>query len=331
MSDFDPAKINPLEAMKKLYALYLRDMEHYTDSATGELRKELQISIEYCPACGQNALRNTFLFKKGPFRYQQCTNCGLVYVNPRLCDEYTEALYREGRCMVQLKEFYLPTAQYRKETLYERKIRQIEMRKEKGRLLDFGSSTGYFMLAALEHGWDVSGIELNPFGVEWATKELALKNVYNRSLDECRFDEEQFDVITMWDVLEHLPEPLPVLRELLRYLKPDGLLVIETSHFDCFETEVLGVENTNLAGDMHVMHFTKKAIDHLLSRAGFSVAEVDIFGLDIKHILTYEKLTGSQFLAITEGEIQAEQERLDEMGKGCYIQVFGTPIRKETS
>ncbi|MEZ4752911.1 MAG: class I SAM-dependent methyltransferase [Bdellovibrionota bacterium] len=324
MSEIDPSKINPFEPVKKMYQLYLEDMLRYTDPSTGDLKQELQVKVEDCPACGINTNHSSKIFQKGPFHFYQCDECTLVYVNPRLCDEHTEALYREGRCMYQLKNFYLPTAEYRKENLYKRKLGEIETKKAKGTLLDFGSSTGYFLQTAQEGGWDAYGVELNPVGVAWAREKLGLTNVFNKYLAECGFDQNKFDVITMWDVLEHLTDPYPILLELHEYLKDDGLIVIETSHYDCFETEVLGSENTNIAGDMHLTHFNKLSLQTLLERAGFKIIEFDIFGLDIKHILDYQKLTNTNHFSIAEEKISSEQERIDNEEKGCYIKVLAS-------
>lgn len=324
MHKIDFSKMSPIEVMRTGLSMYQEEMEGYTDPATKKLREDYAVDVLECPACGGSSAEADFVFQKDPFSYFQCSLCCLVYVNPRLDDENTEKLYTAGRCMYQLKNFYLPTAEYRKDTIYKRKLGDIEQDVEKGVLLDFGSSTGYFMKTAEESGWSVYGVELNPFGVQWAREKLGLENVYGKDIRECGFSEGQFDVITMWDVLEHLPNPHEILTVLRPFLRDEGMFVVETSHFDCLETDVLGSENTNVAGDIHLMHFTEQSLRVLLERSGYHHLSTEIFGLDVKHIVDYHKLRESDEFKIPEESVSHFQACVDKARKGCYIKMTAT-------
>jgi 2-polyprenyl-3-methyl-5-hydroxy-6-metoxy-1,4-benzoquinol methylase len=317
----DSSKLLPENQFQRFEELRKADMQEYSDPETGKLRSDYGTPVTNCPSCGTSTDSSEYIFTKEAFDYSQCNNCELVYVNPRLNDKYTARLYQEGRCLEQLKTIYLPTAKYRQETVYLRKLKEIEDMTPARNLLDFGSSTGYFMKTAQDRGWKVSGVELNPFGVSWAREELGLDNVYNKDIGECGFSEGQFDVITLWDVLEHIAEPAPLLKQLSKYLSKDGHMIIETSHYDCLETDILGKENTNIVGDMHIMHFTETSLAKLLNRTGLKVIDSSIFGLDLQHIINYEKVHQLDNFRIPQESLNQIQACIDQAKKGCYIKV----------
>jgi 2-polyprenyl-3-methyl-5-hydroxy-6-metoxy-1,4-benzoquinol methylase len=318
-------KLQPIEVLKALDQMRRDDMERYLDPSSGKIRTSISEDVPACPACGVK--RKRFLFQKEAFSYHQCSSCALVYVSPRLNDDNLTYLYREGRSGYQTRHFYLPTAAYRKETIYLRKVKQLLEASPGRKILDYGCSTGYFLQTAIENGFDGYGIELNPFGIQWAREELGLEHVFDRDISECGFEHGFFHVITMWDVLEHVPEPIGLLKALHPYLHRDGLMVIETSHYDCFETEVLGKENTNLVGDIHLMHFTIPSLDSLACRAGYTIAERDIFGLDLDHIIHYHHLNGLPEISMPTPLVKALQGLIDRVDKGCYVRAI---LKKES-
>ncbi|MFC1891802.1 class I SAM-dependent methyltransferase [Thermodesulfobacteriota bacterium] len=313
-------KLLPAEILKILDQMRKNDMADYIESESGKLKKTISIEVTACPVCRHK--ERSLLFQKEAFEFHQCEKCSLVYVSPRLNDEYLGRLYDSGRSAYQTKKLYLPTAEYRKEHIYRRKASELIKLVPTGRLLDYGSSTGYFLQSAIEVGWDGYGLELNPFGVKWAREKLGLSNVYDKPIEDCGFEKETFDVITLWDVLEHVPDPLDLLLELKPYLKPDGCIVIETSHYDCFETEFLGAENTNIVGDIHLMYFTSESLNELSSKAGYELTHKEIFGLDLNHIINYNLLNGLPEIVIPPDLINSLQELIDVAGKGCYIKAI---------
>ena len=312
-------KLQPADILKTLDRLRREDMKKYADPTTGKLKESMSVEVSFCPACGKEA--RIFLFQKEAFDYYQCMNCRHVYVSPRLNDENLLYLYREGRSDYQTKHFYLPTAEYRKENIYRRKVEEILKTGSGKTLLDYGCSTGYFLQTAIEMGFDGHGVELNSFGVKWAREKLGLKNIYDKDIKDCGFDKYSFDVITMWDVLEHVPNPLDLLSELRPYLKPDGFIVIETSYYDCFETEILGMKNTNLVGDIHLMHFTAKSLQELASRAKYKIVKRDIFGLDLSHVINFHLLNRLPEIKLPPELTNAIQNLIDQSDKGCYIKI----------
>ena len=316
------AKLFASDAVAALRAMVKDDFNRYTDPGTGKLRSEIATQSDSCPVCAESHKGSTLVFQKGPFCYWRCGSCAAVYVNPRLNDAGLDFLYSEGRCRKQLEWYYLPSADFRAREIYPRKLAEIEAVRPKGALLDFGCSTGYFMKTAKDRGWSVHGVELNPFAVEWAKTKLGIESVFLGDIAVAPFTPGQFDVITLWDVLEHVPDPAAILRSLRPLLNPEGLLVIETSHFDCAETDILGADNTNLVGDMHLVHFSSRSLQLLLEHTGFAQVKIESFGLDLQHAISWAKSNSRDDIRLPVAAIAPLQRCIDVAGKGCYLKAW---------
>ena len=147
-----------------------------------------------------------FMYASGSKKLGQivkCRKCGLIYVNPQ--EGKIEELYSKTEDKV-----YELSKEGRKIT-FEDSLKEI---KKRGKLLDVGCSTGIFLEVAKEKGWDVYGVELSNWGYEKARK--ITNKVYNKTLDKCNFKDEFFDVVTMWDLVEHLTNPNKELKEVVQ-------------------------------------------------------------------------------------------------------------------
>lgn len=315
-------RLHPDEAMKAIERMRAEDMRRYADPKTGLVAETLSEPMSACPACGSD--ERAPAFTKEVFAYLRCESCGCVHVARRLNDAELDRLYGEqGRSVYQMVHLYIPTAEQRLDRIYRRKARALRERFGAGRLLDFGCSAGLFMKAAAEQGFDVHGVETNETAVEHARTALDLTTVWKGDLPGAGYAPESFDIITMWDVLEHVPDPKGLIEHVRPYLKPSGRLVIETSHIDCFEADYLGADNTNVVGDVHLAHFTRASLERLAERTGMRLAEASIFGLDVAHIVNERRRRlGEQTDTVMPADlIQALQDELDRAGRGCYIRV----------
>jgi SAM-dependent methyltransferase len=144
-----------------------------------------------------------------------------------------------------------------------------------GRLLDIGCGTGDFLVHAQQAGWEVAGVELS---------ERAAAHARGRGLDvrtgalaDQEFHPDSFDVATVWDVLEHLPQPRLELMAVRCLLKPGGMLVVRVPNVRAqimrmYATKVLGKPGgAHLQADLHLNHFTPRTLTLLLERSGFAV------------------------------------------------------------
>lgn len=139
----------------------------------------------------------------------------------------------------------------------------------KGKLLDIGAGTGDFLATAEAGGWTVSGVEPSEKARHIATaKGLGL--VAN-TLD---LEDHQFDVITLWHVLEHVPDPWTQLAELKRLLKPNGTLIVAVPNFNSFDAKFYGAHWAAYDVPRHLWHFSQTAIKKLFNSQKMELKKV---------------------------------------------------------
>ncbi|MEN6581289.1 MAG: class I SAM-dependent methyltransferase [Armatimonadota bacterium] len=219
-----------------------------------------------CNLCG-NAVTSVLVSKNGHDVYQ-CGSCGLAFTYPQpqsIADQYDSSyfdLYRRRR------QFRLKRADAR--------LRLIELIKEPGRLLDIGCSLGYFVEAANTRGWQASGVEISPFASQEA-RELGL-DVRTGVLDGAGYDDGAFDCVTMWDVLEHVPDPTKHMLEVGRVLSPGGLVAIGTPNLGHVRFKIKREQWRHLKPAEHIFYFNKSSISKLLDKTGFDFVYAPVLG-----------------------------------------------------
>ncbi len=197
----------------------------------------------------------------------QCKNCGLIYENPRERETAIEAQYAEVED---------PT--YERETggrirTFSKLLDRLQtFAPASGRLLDVGSYTGVFLELAAGRGWKPVGVEPSRWAARRA-RERALE-VINAPLREARLESQSFDVVTIWDVIEHLHDPLGQLREVHRLLRPNGLLGLSTMDAGCLWARLAG-RRWPWYMRMHLYYFTRGTLTRMLQEAGFQVLEIE--------------------------------------------------------
>lgn len=123
-----------------------------------------------------------------------------------------------------------PSREDTSRAIYERGLEYVEQRAGIGMLLDVGCAFGKFMECATRRGWSVRGVEISSYSSRYAREELGL-NVLTGDLLSAPLDEGCFDLVTMWDVLEHVIEPRKTLDRAAQVLKPGGHLILTTDNY----------------------------------------------------------------------------------------------------
>ncbi len=199
----------------------------------------------------------------------QCNQCGLVYTNPRPdCNDLLESYEA-----VQ-DPLYLQERQGRVLT-FERHLVPLEKitGPARGRkLLDVGCYTGVFLDIAAAHGWEAWGIDPSRWAVEQARARGL--NVVEGTLSSANLAADSFDVVTLWDVIEHLANPFDELRQVWRVLRPGGLLVVHTMDIDSVLARLMGARWPWLM-EMHIYYFSRRTLSAMLNKAGFRVIRIE--------------------------------------------------------
>ena len=217
-----------------------------------------------CPVCGatEHARRRA----PGRRTLLRCSRCRLVWANdvPE-ADAHVQAV---GDSQVYTND------QLAKRTFFRRRGHELleaieRIQGRPGRLLDVGCGIGTELEVARDRGWQAKGIELSASSLKIA-KASGL-DVMAVPLADAGFASASFDCVTVNHALEHIPRVRPLLAEVRRVLRPDGLLFISVPNLDAWPHRV-GAHRLGLAfNDDHYLFFTPSTLDRLLRTAGFSI------------------------------------------------------------
>jgi len=225
----------------------------------------VQQSIK-CNICGNDV--TSILITKNGYNIYQCASCGLAFTwpQPSAIDEQYDSsyfdLYRRRRA------FRLRRGDAR--------LKRIELLTKPGRLLDIGCSLGYFVEAANARGWTASGVEISPYAAQEA-RDLGL-DVKTGILEDAGYADGSFDCVTMWDVLEHVPDPTQHMLEVRRILSDGGFVVIGTPDLGHVLFRMKRERWRHLKPSEHIFYFKKSSISRLLEKTGFRIVKPPMIG-----------------------------------------------------
>ncbi|MBI5300721.1 MAG: class I SAM-dependent methyltransferase [Chloroflexi bacterium] len=265
------------------------------------------ITLEYvrCVLCEQDDAQIVLTAQDwlhnlpGEFRVVRCGQCGMVYLNPRPTradmlrfypadyayapDVTTQHQKESWRARLHrailIRDYGYPLPQpalprwsnpivAAYHALYQTIALPILLWRPSGRLLDVGCGKGDYLAAQRDLGWQVVGVEINPHAVRHARDVLNLE-ILDSDLADAPLAENSFDATTMWWYLEHVPDPLQVLRHARRLIKPDGVLVIGVPNWDSVDVKIFRDAWYHLDVPRHQSFFTPTTLTAMLRRAGF--------------------------------------------------------------
>lgn len=201
-------------------------------------------------------------------RVVKCNDCGLIYINPVLDPSMVLEGYRKGT-----DETFVSQNEARKKT-FTKCLKLIEKYcKKPGKILDVGTAGGAFLHICKQKGWEVSGCEVNEWLCKWGKKNYRIP-INSGTLFDQKYKASSFDVITLWDVLEHTPDPKKVLKECNRILKPGGLLIINIPDIGTWIAKLMRRKWVFLLS-VHLFYFTKKTIIKMMENSGYEVLRIN--------------------------------------------------------
>ena len=249
-------------------------------------------SLEYikCNLC--DGEETNILLEKNSFYLVKCKRCGLVYTNPRLKESISYERYDNGN----LNSYLSALSAANEFLIYLEVLKNSEIYRNKNKILDIGCGTGLFLKKAREEKWNVFGIELSEIAIDYAKKNYNL-DLIKGELKDVKFPDGYFDVITMWEVIEHLQNPKEELKEIFRILREGGLLFLSTPNFNSLNF-ILRKKNWCIINPSdHIYYFTPKTLKKLLKNAGFKIRNLRTFGFNITNtILTLNSVFASEKL-----------------------------------
>jgi 2-polyprenyl-3-methyl-5-hydroxy-6-metoxy-1,4-benzoquinol methylase len=160
------------------------------------------------------------------------------------------------------------------------KLRLIEQHQPvKGKILDIGAGTGDFLLEAKNKNWETVGVEPNE-----KAKSIAIKKgvLFADTIE--KLESNSFDVITLWHVLEHVPDVVHQVAELKRLLKPSGTLIIAVPNFKSFDANYYKTLWAAYDVPRHLWHFSKTAIEKLFDKQNMNLVAVKPMWFDSYYV-----------------------------------------------
>ncbi|MCA9737912.1 MAG: class I SAM-dependent methyltransferase [Gemmatimonadota bacterium] len=255
----------------RFFALLDREMEVLLDPVSGRMRPEVGEHVP-CVVCGAD--RPEPLFTKAGLDFVRCAECALVYMDPRPNADALERLYQyESAANDAWVDVLLTEAEERFQSRdFGHLLERVATVRPSGRLLDVGCSIGRLPRIARERGWDVLGLELGARAARHAREVYGLP-VREERLEVCGFADGAFDVVTLIETLEHVPDPRALLEEIHRILAPGGAFLVGVPNVASLGVLVLGPLARTFNRN-HLVYYDARTLSRLLAAVGFEVVEV---------------------------------------------------------
>lgn len=217
-----------------------------------------------CPqGCAAN---DTVLYEFSPFRVCRCDNCGLVRLDPRLAESRIADLYQtdyfDGNHCIGYQNYERDRPLY--ERTFAHRLKLIQRFKPQGKLLDIGCGPGYFLNVAATHGFDVFGLDLSSYAVEQCQPRFPGR-VQRGPLRPGQFPDGSFDVITMFDLFEHVYEPREFVSHLHTITKDEGIVVITTPNQRSLLARLSGRKWGSFKIPEHVFFYSPETLKRIVA------------------------------------------------------------------
>jgi len=212
----------------------------------------------------------------GRFQLVQCPHCGLIRQNPHLAWDSLKNYYPEDYSPYTKIINDEPSKMHRTDRRYGmwKRLRALEHFQPGGRLLDVGCGTGVFLGEAQRSGhWEIIGVEPNAQAATYAQEALRI-TILPQRFEKADLPSGYFDVITMWNVLEHLDFPKENLRHAYQLIHPGGWLVLAIPNVDGIGVKLFKSSWMGWDQPRHLYLFPQKHLRRILSEIGFEWVEV---------------------------------------------------------
>jgi len=264
-----------------------------------------------CCVCGNTDKKAfTVKYQKSNFAVVTCNSCNLHFIPPYYRKKINYGNYKDEKVTEAVRQ----GNNWVKVQRHKLRFDFIKKYKPSGDLFDLGAGWGHFMLAGKELGYNVYGIEISEQPYLYSKNDLKLP------VDHIDFfamkEDKQYDIVTLWDVLEHIDEADKFVEKIARITKKDGILVLQVPQIDSYFAKK-HKDNWKMMGLDHVNYFGKDTITILLEKYGFKVEKIKS-SFELKLFIMYtilpllKRIKGTSKAKTTQGanyEIKASERQ----------------------
>jgi 2-polyprenyl-3-methyl-5-hydroxy-6-metoxy-1,4-benzoquinol methylase len=265
--------IRKREVFNKYIELSAKDINVYFNDRSKFIQTD-------CPACGSNKIKESI--DKESFTYEVCNDCDTIYVNPRPDIESLNRYYTDSpSTKYWVNEFFLPVAKARQEKIFKPRAKFVAnyfAEHENLQIADIGAGFGLFLeeLKKIKPDYGLTAIEPSNDMVEICRNKKL--NVIPLLLEEINPEKYKFDVLTSFELFEHLQDPKYFLEQVLKLLPEGGYFVFTTLNGLGFDIQVLWDKAKSISPPHHLNFFNPWSIEKLMISLGFEIVEIETPG-----------------------------------------------------
>jgi 2-polyprenyl-3-methyl-5-hydroxy-6-metoxy-1,4-benzoquinol methylase len=167
---------------------------------------------------------------------------------------------------------------------YHELLDGFEKYRKTGKILDVGCGIGLFLVEAQKRGWEVYGTEFTDKAIEICEKNGI--RMQQGKLDPTWYKEGMFDIVTSFEVIEHINNPVEEVRNINKILRPGGLFYFTTPNFNALERYFLKADYNIIGYPEHLSYYTKHTVNYLLTNNGFKKMKIQTTGISLTRIKT---------------------------------------------
>lgn len=287
--------------------------------------------VEQCGICGGKETDRLFAAEDHIFGHVfslvKCRRCSFVYTNPRPNPEYLGRYYPNSYYGIDGLRFRFGLEKV-VHFFRQRLTNRIENKFDHpGWVLEVGSGRGTLLKELHLRGWQAVGTEYSTSIATSTSKHMGIQIFHSPDLVECKFPDNQFDLIVCYHVLEHLTDPLKTLAEMRRILKCNGVLIVAVPNFGGWVSQLTREHWFAIDVPRHLSHFTPQTLERAFDSTGFVPfqkttlsLEQDVFGF-AQSILNMVGFQFNAFYDLIRGQ-NAKLRPITVMRSGDYIKLF---------
>lgn len=237
----------------------------------------------------------------------KCSACGFVFAQ-KIPTEQELIAYYDGYG----RNDYLSPITIKR---YNELLDQMEPFRKTNKLLDVGCGIGYFLEVAKERGWEVYGTEYTDRAIEICEGKGII--MQQGKLDPSKFEAESFDIITSFEVLEHINNPIEETNNFYQLLRKGGLVYLTTPNFNSLLRYRLKERYDVITYPEHLSYYTPKTLNKLFKRCGFKKKAIQTTGISLTRLKTSQGKTSQAFISETSDD-ENLRKQIEEKG---YLQL----------